>query len=50
MPRDKELVLICNSGVRSYEAQITLEQMGITATRNLQGGVAALKKAGLKLV
>ena len=49
LPRDKELILICNSGVRSYEAQIFLDQMGIGPSRNLQGGVAALKKWGLNL-
>ena len=50
VPRDKKLVLICNTGVRSYEAQITLDEMGITDTCNLQGGVACLKKSGLELV
>ena len=50
VPRDKNLVLICNTGVRSYEAQITLDQMGIPHTYNLQGGVAALKKWGLDLL
>lgn len=50
VPRDKNLVLICNTGVRSYEAQITLDQMGISHTYNLQGGVAALKKWGLDLL
>ena len=49
VPKDKELILICNSGVRSYEAQITLEDAGIKNTRNLQGGVAALKKWGVHL-
>ncbi len=47
IPRDKRIVLICNTGVRSYEAQITLDQQGITDTHNLQGGIAALKKWGL---
>ena len=46
VPKDKKIVLICNTGVRSYEAQITLDQMGIKNTFNLQGGVAALKKWG----
>ncbi len=50
VPRDKNLVLICNTGVRSYEAQITLDQMGIHDTYNLQGGVAAIKKWGLDLL
>ncbi len=49
VPRDKKLVLICNTGVRSYEAQVTLDEMGITDTCNLQGGVACLKKWGLDL-
>jgi len=48
VPRDKRLVLICNTGVRSYEAQLTLDEMGIEASYNLQGGVAALKKLGLE--
>jgi NADPH-dependent 2,4-dienoyl-CoA reductase/sulfur reductase-like enzyme/rhodanese-related sulfurtransferase len=50
VPRDKKLVLICNTGVRSYEAQVTLDHMGITDSCNLQGGVACIKKWGLDLV
>ena len=49
VPKDKKLVLICNTGVRSYEAQITLDQMDLKNTYNIQGGVAALKKWGLDL-
>jgi len=49
VPRDKKLILICNTGVRSYEAQVTLDEMGITDTCNLQGGVACLKKWGLDI-
>ena len=47
LPEDKKLILICNSGVRSYEAQILLDKDGITNTLNLAGGVAALKWTGL---
>jgi rhodanese-related sulfurtransferase len=36
-----------NSGARSYEALRQLESAGVCETVNLQGGVAALKKAGL---
>jgi len=50
VPRDKELVLICNSGVRSYEAQVLLDEKGLKKTRNLQGGAAAIKKWGLDLL
>ncbi|MFH1136019.1 MAG: FAD-dependent oxidoreductase [Pseudomonadota bacterium] len=44
VPRDKDLLLVCNSGVRSYEAQNVLTAAGLTRTRNLQGGIAAMKK------
>lgn len=47
VPRDKRLVVVCNSGVRSYEAIRQLETAGICRTANLQGGVAALKKTGM---
>ncbi len=49
VPKDKKIVLICNTGVRSYEAQVTLDKVGVRQTYNLQGGVAALKKWGLDL-
>ncbi|MFC1828694.1 FAD-dependent oxidoreductase [Thermodesulfobacteriota bacterium] len=50
VPKDKRLVLICNTGVRSFEAQVTMEQLGVIDTFNLQGGVAGLKKRGLDLL
>ncbi|MGA2403758.1 MAG: FAD-dependent oxidoreductase [Syntrophobacteraceae bacterium] len=46
VPRDKRLLLMCNSGVRSYEAMRRLDQAGIDNTVNVQGGVALLKKSG----
>jgi len=46
VPQDKQVVLVCNSGVRSYEAQILLDRAGITDTLNLAGGVAAVKWIG----
>ncbi|SMP59229.1 Rhodanese-like domain-containing protein [Desulfonatronum zhilinae] len=47
VPRDKPLVLVCNAGGRSYEAQITLKEAGIQDALNLQGGVAAIRKSGM---
>lgn len=47
IPKDKRLVVVCNSGVRSYEALLQLETEGICNAVNLQGGVAALKKSGV---
>lgn len=49
VPRDKRIALVCNTGVRSYEAQLILNQMGIEQTYNLQGGMAGLKKTGIEL-
>jgi len=46
VPRDKDVVLICNSGVRSYEAQVMLDAAGIKNTFNLSGGIAAVKQWG----
>ncbi|WP_243439092.1 FAD-dependent oxidoreductase [Fundidesulfovibrio soli] len=46
VPRDKTVVLICNTGIRSYEAQITMEQAGFKGVLNLYGGMAALKQSG----
>ena len=50
VPRDKDVVLICNSGVRSYEAMRQLQAAGITNTFNLSGGVAAAKKWGEPII
>lgn len=47
VPRDKNLLVMCNSGVRSYEALRCLEAEGIRNAANVQGGMAAVKKAGL---
>ncbi len=47
IPPDKRLLVVCNSGVRSYEALRQLESAGLCNAVNLAGGVAALKKSGL---
>jgi NADPH-dependent 2,4-dienoyl-CoA reductase/sulfur reductase-like enzyme len=46
IPADKRLLVVCNSGVRSYEALRQLETAGLCNAVNLQGGIAALKKSG----
>ncbi|KPA10057.1 FAD-dependent pyridine nucleotide-disulfide oxidoreductase [Candidatus Magnetomorum sp. HK-1] len=44
IPLDKELMLICGSGARSYEAQLLLKSKGVNVkTRNIQGGIGMLK-------
>ena len=44
VPQDEELMLVCGSGARSYEAQLILKRKGIhTKTRNIQGGIGMIK-------
>lgn len=43
LPKDKPLVLICNTGARSFEAQVMLDALGFKDVRNTQGGMAVLK-------
>jgi len=47
IPRDKAVVLLCNTGIRSYEAQITLQEAGFKDVLNVHGGMAGLRQSGL---
>lgn len=40
---DEPLFLICGAGPRSYEAQLLLRSKGISATRNVEGGMKMLE-------
>jgi NADPH-dependent 2,4-dienoyl-CoA reductase/sulfur reductase-like enzyme/rhodanese-related sulfurtransferase len=46
VPKDKKLIILCNTGMRSYEAQLDLKHYGIEAV-SLGAGMATLKKWGL---
>lgn len=43
IPKDKEIFLLCDTGPRSYEAQVLLSANGIEKTRNIQGGFAMIR-------
>lgn len=47
VPRDKRIVLMCNTGARSYEALITLAHMGFEQVVSVEGGMAAVAAAGI---
>ncbi len=47
VPRDRTVVLVCNSGARSYEAFVTLAKAGFDRVVNVAGGMATVAKAGL---
>lgn len=46
IPRDKKIVLLCNTGGRSYESQIILRHAGFLEPVNLQGGMGFVKQTG----
>lgn len=49
IPTDRPIVLVCNTGARSYEAQIMLDDKGYKNVTNIHGGMAAIKKFGVNL-
>jgi rhodanese-related sulfurtransferase len=46
LPKDKELVLYCRSGARSYHACQFLAQQGYDNALNLRGGIIAWARHG----
>ena len=49
VPEDRRVVLVCNTGVRAYEAQLNLRELGRGDTLSVQGGMASLKKSGFNI-
>ncbi|WP_291328026.1 FAD-dependent oxidoreductase [Desulfovibrio sp. UCD-KL4C] len=49
LPKDKKIVLVCNTGGRSYEAQIMLDGLGFDQVVNTQGGMAVIKAWGVDI-
>ena len=47
LPRDRQLLMICRSGVRSLNAGSVLVQHGFTSVANVEGGMIAWHQAGL---
>jgi len=45
-PRDKTLILLCNSGTRTYESQLVLRAKGFTNTLVVGGGTNFLRRLG----
>ena len=43
IPVDEDFYLLCDTGPRSYEAQVFLSSKGVARTRNIQGGFAMIK-------
>ncbi|AGA91359.1 Rhodanese-related sulfurtransferase [Thioflavicoccus mobilis 8321] len=49
LPRDREIVLYCRSGARSYHACSYLVQQGFDKVLNLRGGIADWARQGLEI-
>ncbi len=49
IPKDKNIILVCNTGMRSYEAQLNLTEMGFSNTKSVYGGVKMVKDWGLDI-
>lgn len=49
IPPDKPVVLICNTGLRSYEAQLVLRAAGRGDVRSVLGGMASARRLGLDI-
>jgi rhodanese-related sulfurtransferase len=50
LPKDKEVVLYCRSGARSYHACAYLAQQGVSNCLNLRGGIIAWARNGYQIV
>ncbi len=50
LPRDREIVLYCRSGARSYHACNFLQQQGLDNVVNLRGGIIAWARSGYDIV
>lgn len=49
LPKDKDVVLYCHSGARSYHACAYLAQQGFDNAINLRGGILGWARSGFQL-
>jgi rhodanese-related sulfurtransferase len=49
LPKDKEIILYCHSGARSYHACAYLAQQGYDNVINLRGGILGWARSGYQL-
>ena len=47
VPKDRDIVLICNTGARSYESLVILANAGFERVVSVEGGMAAVERANL---
>jgi rhodanese-related sulfurtransferase len=49
LPKDRDVVLYCRSGARSYHACAFLEQQGVRNVYNLRGGIIDWARHGYEI-
>ncbi len=49
LPKDKDVVLYCRSGARSYQATAYLAQQGFANVYNLRGGIIHWVRSGFEI-
>ena len=49
LPKDKDVILYCHSGARSYHACAYLKQQGYDNVINLRGGILGWARSGYQL-
>ncbi len=49
LPRDRDIVLYCRSGARSYHACTFLQQQGLDNVINLHGGIIGWARQGYEI-
>ena len=49
-PKDRDIILYCRSGARSYHACGYLQQQGINNAVNLRGGIISWAQNGFEIV
>lgn len=50
LPRDRTIVTICDSGIRSFESQVLLSANGFPHAFAMEGGLNILKRSGVDLL
>ncbi|MEJ2455687.1 MAG: rhodanese-like domain-containing protein [Candidatus Thiodiazotropha sp.] len=50
LPKDKDVILYCHSGARSYHACAYLAQQGYDNVINLRGGILGWARSGYQLI
>ncbi len=49
LPKDKDILLYCRSGARSYHACTYMQQQGFTNVINLRGGIIGWARGGYEI-